>query len=272
MKKIRSLAARKHRDAEGLFLAEGLDNIIEAVRRGWHIHTLVMESGVKPDSRITGLILGLKKQGRPCLEVPGEIMGTLTRRDNAREALAVLEQKWTAPEDIGTAALPYWVALEKIRDPGNLGTIIRTASAVGVQGIILVGETCDPYSIESVRASAGSFARMLFVKTSRDQFVSAVRQCGYKMIGTHLKAAMDYKNADYAPPGILVMGNEQAGLSDTLAGACTSLVKIPMIPGTESLNVAIATGILLYEVFHNANPPADRHGSQRLHKHNPIPG
>jgi TrmH family RNA methyltransferase len=138
------------------------------------------------------------------------------------------------------------VALEDMRDPGNLGTIIRTADAAGASGVILAGQSCDPYSPDCVRATMGSIFAMPLVRLDQMAFLDIVKAWPGESVGTQMKAATSYRRA-YAAPTLLVMGSEGKGLSEEAANACSTLVRIPMKGGAESLNVAIATGIMLFE-------------------------
>ena len=242
IKKIRSLAQRKYREETGLFITEGLRHALEAAEAGWKFETLVIEDGAKSKDLVKKL-LGLAD----CLvlEVPSDIMESITKRDNAQNVIAVLKQQWT---DISSVKDSLWVALEEIRDPGNLGTIMRTADAVGAKGIILIENTCDPYSLEAIRASMGSFPHVRMVRCTRDEFAEWTTKSGFQIIGTHLKTDHDYRTVKYKTPLILLMGNEQAGLTDALVKTCTQLVKIPMQGKADSLNVSVATAIMLYEI------------------------
>ena len=141
-----------------------------------------------------------------------------------------------------------WVALEEVRDPGNLGTILRTADAVGVKGVILIGASCDPYSRECVRATMGSVFAVPLVKTTREAFLDWRPSWPGDVVGTHLEAREDFRKASYKPPTLLVMGSEGPGLSEAVAEACTRRVKIPMAGGLDSLNLAVATALMLYQI------------------------
>jgi TrmH family RNA methyltransferase len=161
----------------------------------------------------------------------------------------VFEQRWASELAVGQAARDaLWVALEAIRDPGNLGTIIRTADAVGASGVALVGTCCDPYSHEAVRASMGSIFNVPLVRVSQESFL--VSAAGWKgdVVGTHLSGREDFRAARYRPPTLLAMGSEGPGLSPALAAACSRLVKIPMAGRLDSLNLAVATALMLYEI------------------------
>jgi TrmH family RNA methyltransferase len=141
-----------------------------------------------------------------------------------------------------------WVALDRVRDPGNLGTIIRTADAAGASGVILIGETTDPFALETVRATMGSIFALPVVRTSAADFLKWQRHAGSTVVATHLKGAIDYRKPDFSSkPVVLLMGNEQAGLPDDLAEAADVRVRIPQQGRADSLNLAVATGIMLFE-------------------------
>jgi len=140
------------------------------------------------------------------------------------------------------------VALEAIRDPGNLGTIIRTADAVGANGVILIGSSCDPYSREAVRASMGSIFHVALVRLGLEGFLAWAGAWKGDVIGTYLSSQQDFRAAAYRAPTLLAMGSEGPGLSPKMAGACTRLVKIPMAGRLDSLNLAVATALMLYEI------------------------
>lgn len=247
IKKVRSLAMRKYREKENLFLTEGLRHALEAAEAGWRFETIVIEESVR-DKPLVQRLLSLCAD-QPCLrlEVTAAIMESVARRDNAQTVLAVLHQKWHDLRRIGDEG-GLWIGLEEIRDPGNLGTIVRTADAVGAKGIILIGNTCDPYSLESIRASMGSFPHVALVRCAQEEFVHWASSSGFQTIGTHLKCSADYRSVPYGDNVVLLMGNEQAGLTDALAAQCTQLVKIPMAGKADSLNVSVATAVMLYEI------------------------
>ncbi|TIT24926.1 MAG: RNA methyltransferase, partial [Mesorhizobium sp.] len=136
-----------------------------------------------------------------------------------------------------------WVALDRVRDPGNLGTVIRTVDAVGAKGIILVGETTDPFSVETVRATMGSIFAVPVAKATPETFLAWRKSFPGLVAGTHLKGAVDYRSVDFSQgPVLLMMGNEQQGLPDSLAESCDRLLRIPQAGRADSLNLAVATG------------------------------
>ena len=174
------------------------------------------------------------------------MLAKISRRDNPQAVLGVFEQVFTPLASLDPASAPCWVALEAVRDPGNLGTIIRTADAAGCGAVILVGTCCDPFSVEAVRATMGSIFAVPLVRASVDDFLGWVKRWPGAVVGTHLDASTDFRAASYAEPALVVMGNEQAGLTDAVAGACGVTVKIPMRGRADSLNLAVATGVMIY--------------------------
>jgi TrmH family RNA methyltransferase len=244
IKRIRALAQRKHREEDAVFLTEGLRHALEAAETGWSFETVVIEDEAQNHPLVKKLLALVEKQKCYCLSVPPKLMESIAKRDNAQAVVAVIKQRWHPLKEVKSG---LWVALEEIRDPGNLGTIMRTADAVGAKGIILIGNTCDPYSLEAIRASMGSFPHVALVRCNVEEFTVFAGSKKFNIVGTHLKATHDYRQLDYGNDCILLMGNEQAGLTEGLTAVCTARVKIPMQGKADSLNVAVATAVVLYE-------------------------
>ena len=248
IKKIRSLGIKKYRDETGLFVAEGLRHITEALEAGWTLDILAVAPEAKDHPLTQKAIAACTAAKGLYLEVGNKLLGRLTQRDNAQSVLGVFVQQWHRLDRITGKEKGLWIGLENIRDPGNLGTIMRTADAVGAQGIVLIGKTCDPFSTEAIRASMGSFARVNMIRATLPEFLDWRKDFQGRLIGTHLRTDTDYRHADVSLPLMLVMGNEQAGISDEIAAACDTLVKIPMTGKADSLNLAVSTGVMLYEI------------------------
>jgi len=155
-------------------------------------------------------------------------------------------QRWHDLQVVADMSDRIWVALDRVRDPGNLGTVMRTADAVGAAGIILIGDSTDPFSVEAVRASMGAVFNVKIIACSQADFIAFATTWQGQFIGTTLAAAMDYRQADYKRSLILLMGNEQAGLTTPLIDMCDQFIKIPMQGRSDSLNLAVATGVVLY--------------------------
>jgi len=230
IKLIRSLEDKKHRQEHGLFVAEGRQVLDRARQEGWEPVYLLTTGHAEPWGKAAPI------------QLDERVMGQVSAQKNPPDQIGVFRQRWT--EAVKPDGL--WVALEDMRDPGNLGTIIRTADAAGAAGVILTGQSCDPWSGDCVRATMGSIFGMPLVKLEQKAFLSLLKEWPGESVGTHLKATESYRRS-YGAPTLLVMGSEGRGLSDEASAACSRLVRIPMKGGAESLNVAIATGLMLFE-------------------------
>lgn len=249
IKAIRALEMRKVRKETGLFVAEGASLLITARDQGFVPETLVYQVGTNDSGIVRGLIAWALKESAEVLEVSEAVLAKLASKDNPQMVLGVFKQAFAAPPEPTTLSAPAtWLALEEVRDPGNLGTIIRTCDAVGVAGVILVGACCDPYSIESIRATMGSVFSVPLVKMERDAFLELASDWPGDVVATHLGAGEDFRSVAYRGPELVIMGSEGPGLSDALAAAATRRVKIPMAGNLDSLNLAIATALTLYQI------------------------
>ncbi|MBL8894523.1 MAG: RNA methyltransferase [Rhizobiales bacterium] len=245
VKLIRSLALKKHRTDTGLFVAEGREMLARARSTGWSPHTLLLRDG----SDTQELFNWGRNAGGRCLLATEAVMKTISGQENPGDCIALFQQRWLEVlPPVATGAV--WLALENIRDPGNLGTIIRTADAVSCAGIILVGQSCDPYGPDCVRATTGSIFALPLLKQSESEFAALLKAWPGETVGTDSAATTIY-HRDYRTPTLLIMGSEGEGLSSLLSGLCKTLVRIPMSGGTESLNVAVATALMLYEIRRN---------------------
>ena len=248
VKDIKALANKKDRDETKSFMAEGLKLVIDALELGFEIRTLVYAKNVKDKPQVVQAATKTVARGGLVLEVSEKVLSSITRRDNPQMVVGIFTQRWTSLRDIRPKAGETYVALDRVRDPGNLGTIIRTADAAGASGVILLGETTDPYSMETVRATMGSVFALPLVKTSPADFLGWKKGAGVSVVATHLAGAVDYRTIDYRKkPVVLLMGNEQQGLPDELAREADALARIPQAGLADSLNLAIATGIMLFE-------------------------
>ena len=248
VKLIRSLEMRKVRRETGLFVAEGASVLVTARDAGWTPRMLVYLAGSAASGIAKALLHWAQGAGAECLEVSQAVLAKLAAKDNPQTMLGVFEQRWApepAPDAVAKDAA--WVALEGVRDPGNLGTIIRTADAAGACGIILAGRTCDPWGSACVRAAMGSIFAIPLVTKSTAELVELCKSWPGESIGTHLQGTEDYRRP-YGEPTLVIMGSEGSGLSDPVLQACSILVRIPMRAGPDSLNVAVATGLMLFEV------------------------
>jgi RNA methyltransferase, TrmH family len=231
----RSLRDKKRRAETGLFVAEGSKVLARARERGWTPECLFVREGVSCD--VTPA---------QAMAVTEKVMASLSAQGNPPDAIGVFRQR-VSTEAPAISAQDLWVALDAIRDPGNLGTILRTVEAAGASGVILLGASCDPFSPECVRASTGSIFAVPLVRLTEDAFARAAEGWTGEVVATSMTGARDFRRT-YRPPVLLLMGSEGRGLSPALAAFASTSVRIPMASGTESLNVAIATALMLYEI------------------------
>ena len=249
VKAVRALHLRKEREQSGLFLAEGLKIVTEAVELGHAPKILLHGADAGGHPLLRKAADAARTAGGEVIEVSRDILEKVSRRDNPQAVVGVFEQFFTPLGGIAPASAPCWVALEDVRDPGNLGTIVRTADSAGCGGVILVGDCCDPFSVEAVRATMGSIFAVKLARASKSEFLAYRQSWPGSVIGTLLSAATDYRAADYARPSMILMGNEQQGLTAEMAAACDVTVKSPMRGRADSLNLAVATGIMIYTVM-----------------------
>lgn len=252
VKEIKGLVAqRKHRTQSGLFVAEGLKLAADALEAGWGVRYLALGPEARDNPVAQKAAASAKSRGALILEVSTAVLSAMTRKDNPQMVVGVYEQQTLAPQDLTPQTATVWVALDRVRDPGNLGTILRTVDAVGGSGVILVGDCTDPFAVEAVRATMGSLFHVPIARMSKDAFKSFAGAWPGTVAATHLKGSVDYRTPDYDEPVLLVMGNEQQGLEDDMAAACSTLIRIPQTGQADSLNLAVATGIALYEIRRN---------------------
>jgi TrmH family RNA methyltransferase len=253
VKDIKALALKKFRDQNNAFMAEGLKLVIDALDLGWEIRTLIFAKAGRGNAAVEKVAARTVAAGGDVLEVSEKVLSSITRRDNPQMVVGVFTQRLAPLKDIRPANGDVWVALDRVRDPGNLGTVIRTVYAVGAKGVILVGDTTDPFSLETVRATMGSIFAVPVARASVEAFLAWRKGFPGLVAGTHLKGAVDYRSVDFSgKPVLLLMGNEQQGLPDDLAASCDRLLRIPQAGRADSLNLAVATGVMLFEIRRNA--------------------
>ena len=249
VKFVRSLEMRKVRKETGLFVAEGVSILETAREMGFQPEILLFQAGSASSGISKGVADDALKAGAECLEVSPAILEKLAAKDNPQTMLGVFRQRWADPPDPAALRLEQtFLALEEIRDPGNLGTILRTVDAFGVSGVILIGNCVDAYSRETIRATMGSIFAVPLVRMTREDFLALATRWPGDVIGTHLEAHEDVRNAKPKGPALVVMGSEGPGLSPEMTSACTRRVKIPMAGRLDSLNLAVATAITLFEL------------------------
>ena len=248
IKAIKKLRERKVREASGVFFVEGLRHVIETANYPSRIQSVFFAPELLSSSTGLATVENLRSAGVEILEVSAEVFRDLSAKDGPTGLAAVLYQAWLPIDSIDLNQQSWWVALDSIADPGNLGTILRTCDAVGVNGVILLDHCTDPYDPTSVRGSMGSVLTQQIVKAEWHTFLAWKRKQSVALIGTSDKAKSTYTQQSYPRPLVVLMGSEREGLGQDRQLACDAMVSIPMQGQNDSLNLAVATGLILYEV------------------------
>ena len=195
------------------------------------------------------LIAATEARGGEAIETSRDILAKLSGKDNPQTVLGVFRQFDTSLSLIDRGVSDIWLVAQALRDPGNLGTMLRTGDAVGAGGLILIDESVDPFSVESVRASMGALFTQRIAQARWPEFIAWLRQGPGQLVGTSLRTDIDYQAVRYAAPTFILAGNEAQGLPADYEAACDLLVKMPMRGKADSLNVAVATAVMAYEVL-----------------------
>ncbi|TPE60043.1 RNA methyltransferase [Sandaracinobacter neustonicus] len=249
LKRLRSLREKKYRRVEGLFLAEGLRICTEALDAGWTPKVLVFAEGKGDHPLVRRLVQATLSSGGQVIETTPDLLSGVTGKDNPQAVAAAYEPRTLALADLVPG--PRTLVAERLRDPGNLGTLLRACDATGAGALILLDDSADPTSVEAVRASMGAFFTVPCVTASTAELLAWKAKHGAVLTGAALDPrAMDYRAASYAPPALLLVGNEAQGLPEALMAECDQLVIMPMRGKADSLNVAMAGTLLLYEALY----------------------
>ncbi len=245
VKRVRSLRDKKHRKAEGRFLAEGLRILTEALESG-HVPEQLWHT---PETASHPLVARLRKVAGEVCETPPDILAKISGKDNPGAVLGVYREFGTSLVSIDRATSGIWIVAERLRDPGNLGTILRTGDAVGAGGLILIDDCADPFSVEAVRASMGAIFTQQVAQARWGDFLPWLRNGAAQLVGTSLNTDIDYQQPRYEAPTFLLIGNESQGLPPAYEAECDLLVKMPMLGKADSLNAAMACAVMAYEVL-----------------------
>jgi TrmH family RNA methyltransferase len=248
VKRLRSLRDKKARKAEGLFLTEGLRIIAEARDSGCLPEIVMFSPEGARHPLAAEIIAATEAAGGDAIETTPDILSKTSGKDNPQMLVAAYRQPETELDALDRTKAPLWFVAQALRDPGNIGTILRTGDAVGAGGLILIDDSADPYSAEAVRASMGAIFTQQVAKASWTEFVTWLRSGAGQLVGTSLNTDRDYLEVTYQDPCFLLIGNEQQGLPPAYEQECDVLVKIPMAGRADSLNAAIAAAVMAFQV------------------------
>ena len=252
LKRARRLRQRKHREREGAFVVEGIHPVWRAAETGADVQVVLMAPAVLTSEAARQLVAGLSPRGTRVLEVDAESFASVSERDNPSGLAAVVRSKQTTLDDLEVSAQSVFVALVDVANPGNLGTIVRTADAAAAAGVLLMGESTDAFHPAAVKASMGALFSVPLCHTTFDD-LSAWRQAqGASLVTTSARADGDLWEADIPLPCIVLFGSEARGLPRDVLEQGDVALRIPMWGSTTSLNLAVAAGVVIYEIKRRA--------------------
>jgi RNA methyltransferase, TrmH family len=254
--RILALRERSVRDAEGVAVVEGGRFAMRALQSGAAVLGAVVAR------ELLGKSFGARLSSRLALErVPVRRVGAAEYRVLSLAAepqgiLLIVRQRWTPLPEGVSRRRDLWVGVERVHAPGNLGTVLRTLVAAGARGLVCIGPDADPYDSRCVRGTMGAIFDLELVRTTHAELSSWCRRSRVFVVGSSAHALRDYRSVSYRRPALLMLGCERGGLSEAQHELCDKVVKIPIRGPVDSLNVAVAAGVWLYEVVAQRHPPA----------------
>lgn len=237
----------------GLFFLEGIRIVLEALEHKDQIQQLIVSRELLINHKAIQAVNQAGEEGVSVLEVSAEVFSTLSEKNGPQGLAAVAEQKWKTLPDLDQKFSGIWIALHQVADPGNLGTIIRTLDGMDGKGVFLLDNCTDPYDPSSIRASMGAIFRKEIIKTSSEEFRNYCILKEIPIIGASDKAQNNYHEFPYPQNMILLMGSEREGIPPYLQEGCVDLVAIPMLGQADSLNLSVASSIILYAILEHLN-------------------
>ena len=249
VKYLRSLRDKKHRKRAGQFLVEGL-RLLEDARASNHIpRQLVMAEGRDSHALIDQLENAVEAGGGEIITTTPDILSKITGKSNTQSVVGVFDEFDTSLARLNRQSAQIWLVAQDLRDPGNLGTMLRTGDAVGAGGLILIDDCADPFSAEAVRASMGAVFTQGLAQARWADFIAWLRDGEGQLVAASLRDAVPYRGAPYADPCFILVGNESQGLPQAYEAECDLRVTMPMRGRADSLNAAVAGAVLAYEVL-----------------------
>lgn len=253
IKELKTLRRRKGREASGLCVVEGMFHIGEALAAHEAGNGTIVETiCFTPERTAAGFGLEVIERatrlGIPTYAVADEVLASAAGKDNPQGILAVVRPRQTSLTDLSPTDTPWLVALVSPQDPGNVGAILRTIDAVGASGLLLLENSVDPYHPTALRASMGAIFWLPVVMADFERFAAWSQRYDYRIYGTSAGGQVDYRSAQIETPLILLMGSEREGLTPNQASICRQLLRLPMQGRVSSLNLAVATGVFLYQL------------------------
>jgi RNA methyltransferase, TrmH family len=245
IKKVRALRQKKARLEYGMFLVEGIHHVGEAISAGWQVESLLYAPGLLTSEFAREMVARLADKPQP---VSAQVMESIADKENPQGIIAVVRQNKPDLAALQPGSITRAVGLVSPQDPGNVGTILRTLDAVGADALFLLDRGVELYHPTVVRSSMGTIFWKPVVQTSFPDFVAWARQGSFQLIGTSAHGSVEYRTFIPDQPWVVVLGNEQKGLSAEQLSACDVSLSLPMKGRVSSLNLAVAAGVLLYQL------------------------
>ena len=254
--RIRKLQTdRRYRDQHRLFFVEGVRNFVSAVDQKFPIETLLYSEKLLTAPLARKFVRQLKRAGVQFARVSPEAFRSISRAEHASGVAAILHQRIERLEQIQPDRFSCWTVLSQVQSLGNFGTLLRTSAAIGAAGFILLGHQIDPYEPVVVRATMGALFKQNLVRTNVEQFRRWIQTNHLTVIGASPDGMVEYDQVRYTRPTVLLLGNERSGLTPEQRSLCQQIVRIPMVGGSDSLNLAVAGSLMLYAVFRSTPRP-----------------
>ena len=251
---------RRHREETGRFLVDGVRLVEEALRAAAPVeHLLVAADPENP--RLAALLDEARGRGIPIVDVAPHVLAAVSEVETPQGVVAVVRRTPAALEPLLVRLDLLLLIVDRVQDPGNLGTMIRTADAAGASAVVLLPGTVDPLNPKVVRASMGSLFYLPVTEWSGERLRTALHERGVRLVATDAGGTVDFRDTDYRRPLAIAVGNEGEGLSREWREAADAVVRIPIFGRAESLNVAVAAALVLYEAGRPVYTDANLHRS-----------
>jgi RNA methyltransferase, TrmH family len=240
---------RSYRDKQGCYYVEGIRNFVRVIDAKLDISTIIYSDKLLTVPIARKLVRNARRNGIPTVSLTPEQFRLISHTERASGVAAIVRQHWSKLTDISPDSGLGWLVLDLVRSAGNFGTLIRTSEALGGAGFIFVSKKIDPFDPDVLRASMGSFAQQKFVRTNFSDLHLWMNFHNARGIGATPEGSIDLHQWDYTRSHLFFLGEERQGLTENQRNSCQHLVRIPMVGTADSLNLAVAGSLLLYEVY-----------------------
>ena len=247
---VAKLQSSRHlRDTRNLFYAEGVRNFIRVAENNFDIVTILYSEKLLIVPPARQLVRKLRRKGVETIKLTPEEFRAISHREKASGIAAIVRQRWTKLHQISPQKGLCWIVLEKVRSLGNLGTLIRTSEAIGGSGFIFVGKDIDPYHPTAIRSTMSALFHQKLIRTTYHSLNHWIRRHNCGVVGASPDGKVDFHRFKYPRSTLLFLGEERKGLSQNQQNFCHHLIRIPMVGNGDSLNLAVAGSLLLYEIY-----------------------